>query len=658
MAYSVKIKNILRQFNKKIPFLQPVYESIINSLEANATDIVVEFLEEAYPLLSEDKIPLAKKIIGFKITDNGEGFNSTNLSSFKDYLSDTKLSLGCKGVGRFTWLKVFEDIKIESHFDGMLVKFDFNQNTSLDEIEEVKTPDYRGNSTTITFDIVSSNYIDYYSSGKLKYDKREDAKLEQITQKIEDYLLPKLFLLKEEQKRSFNIKLRLKNNERIISNTTILTLNKDTFSIKDERSILGKEYEFNLYYTFLTRNDNKHQLMYCANERTVTAFKNISLGILPDSKNAIMLLTSDYFDERINDERNEFTFDFSENNPDADNPITGKQINDKLKSLINKIMETTYPEIKEINKKIKEQCIVEYPYLAKYIEPLEISIIESEKNLIEKANQLYEQEKKQVRESFSRLLKKKNLPNNEEIIKGIDKVSDISARELAQYLLYREQIIAALQKVIETNSKQESLLHNLFMKMGTKINKSDKDNTLYDCNLWLLDDKFLSYFSAFSDTKIKEMKEKILKEYEKDEDDLKEPDITAFYSNTGGNYIDIVVIEFKAIGAKSLQKSSAIPEVERNIGAIASSFDNIRNIYGYVITNIDDEFARSLKRSGLSKLYSTGSSPIFYKYNNGIEDINNKGVDTHIYVLSADSIWKDAKSRNDVFLNIIKKQKN
>ncbi len=655
MAYSVKIKNILRQFNKKIPFLQPVYESIVNSLEANATDILVEFFEEEHPLFDENNIPMEKKIIGFKITDNGEGFNEKNLSSFKDYLSDTKLSLGCKGVGRFTWLKVFEDIKIESHVSGMLIKFDFNQNTSLDEIEESQTPALGNNKTTISFDCVSNGYLDYYKNGKLKYDKREQANIEEITQKIEDYLLPKLFLLKEEQKRTFNIVLKLKNKECSITNLSIITLNKDCFTIKDEKTIFGKEYVFNLYYTFLNRNDNKHQLMYCANERTVTAFKNITLGTLPDSKNAIMLLTSEYFDERINDERNEFTFDFSENNPDDDNPITGKQINDKLKVLINKIMETTYPQIKEMNKQTKEQCIAEYPYLAKYIEPLETSIIESEKNLVEKATQIYEQEKKQVKDSFTRMLKKKKLPNNEEVIKKIEKVNDISARELAQYLLYREQVILALQKVVDENSTQESLLHNLFMQMRTSTDKSNND-TLYDSNLWLLDDKFLSYFSAFSDTKIKEMKDRILKEYEKDEDDSKEPDLTAFYSNAGGNYIDLVVIEFKAIGAKSMQKATAIPEVERNIGAIAASFDNIRNIYGYVITNIDDEFSRSLKRSGLSKLYSTGDSPIFYKYNNGIEDANNKGIDTHIYVLSADSICKDAKSRNDVFLNIIKKQ--
>ncbi len=150
MAYSVKIKNILRQFNKKIPFLQPVYESIVNSLEAQATNIIVEFKEEdLLPLPDENGTIIEKKITGFKITDDGEGFNEKNLASFKDYLSDTKISLGCKGVGRFTWLKVFEDIKVESQINGILVKFDFNENTSLDSIQETIIPALGKTKTTI-----------------------------------------------------------------------------------------------------------------------------------------------------------------------------------------------------------------------------------------------------------------------------------------------------------------------------------------------------------------------------------------------------------------------------------------------------------------------------------------------------------------------------
>lgn len=656
MAYSVKIKNILRQFNKKIPFLQPVYESIVNSLEANATDIIVEFAEEEHLLTLTDELntPIEKRIIGFKITDNGDGFNKKNLASFKDYLSDNKIALGCKGIGRFTWLKVFENIKIESHVNGILIKFDFNENTSLDDINTITIPKLGTNKTTIYFTDVSKNYFELLKSGKVKVDKREIADIELIAQKVEDYLLPKLFLLKEEQKRTFNIKLKLNDREIVISNNSIVSLNKDSFNIDDDRTLFREKYVFNLYYTFLNRNDAKHQLMYCANERTVTAFKNISLGDLPDGKHAIMLLTSDYLDKRINDERNEFTFDFSENNPDDDNPITGKQINDKLKVLINNIMEATYPEIKEINKETKARCIAEYPYLKKYIEPLKISIVESEKSLIDKATQIYEQEKKQAKENLERILKKKKQKDNDEIIRGIEKVNDISARELAKYIMYREQVITALQQVVDDNETNESLLHNLFMKMGSSSH-ANNSNILYDSNLWLLDDKFLSYFSAFSDTKIKEIKDRILKEYNSDEDDLKEPDLTAFYSNVEGGTIDLIVIEFKALGAKALQKSTALLEVERNIGAIASSFDNIRNIYGYVITNIDDELARIFKRSGLSKLYSTGQSPIFYKYNKGIEDANNKSIDTHIYILTADAICRDAKFRNDVFLNMIKK---
>ena len=653
MAYSVQVKNILRQFNKKIPFLQPVYETIVNSLEANADKIEVELFEEDNPLLIEE-IPISKKIIEFKITDNGDGFNDENLKSFKEYLSDTKIALGCKGIGRFTWLKVFEDIKIESCINNKLIKFDFNKNTSLDDIKVEEGFKLGTKKTTIYFSDIATSFIKYSKKGVLIHDKREEANLAEIKQKIEDYLLPKLFLLKEEKQRTFQISIKLNNNTLIIDDKSIIKLEKDSFTLSRENTLLPESYTFNLYYNFLSRNNHKHLLMYCANERTVIPFKNIDLGVLPDNSNAIMLLTSKYFDERINDERNEFEFDFSENNPDDDNPITGKKINDYLKQIINKIMETKYPTIQEINKETKEKCIEEYPYLAKYIKPLETSIVESKKELIEKASKIYEEDKRKVKNDFTKMLEKKKPASKEEFLKHVEKVNDISARELAQYILYREQIIDALLKIHNENNSCESTLHNLFMDMG-KLSISDSDkNSIYDSNLWLLDDKFLAYFATFSDIQIKAVKEKVLKEYKEDEDDSKKPDLTLFYSDVGNQYIDLIVVEFKAIGAKPLAKMTAVPEIERNIGAIASSFDNIRNIYAYVITNINDEFARSLKRSGLSKLYSTGNTPIFYKYNNGIEDSNQRNIDTHVYILSSDSICKDAQARNKVFLDIIK----
>ena len=39
----VTIKSILQKFNTNIPYLQPVYETIVNSLEAGAHNITIDF---------------------------------------------------------------------------------------------------------------------------------------------------------------------------------------------------------------------------------------------------------------------------------------------------------------------------------------------------------------------------------------------------------------------------------------------------------------------------------------------------------------------------------------------------------------------------------------------------------------------------------------
>ena len=106
MAIDVTVEDIIRNIGKNIKFNQPLYEAIVNSLEAGATDIKVEFQHD-------NPIPgVIPKITGFTIEDNGEGFTSKNRLAFTQLWTKNKLSLGCKGSGRFTWLSVFNKIDI------------------------------------------------------------------------------------------------------------------------------------------------------------------------------------------------------------------------------------------------------------------------------------------------------------------------------------------------------------------------------------------------------------------------------------------------------------------------------------------------------------------------------------------------------------------
>ena len=95
--------------------LLPLFEAVVNSIEAIEEakipmyqgsvriDIVRHGTE---PLPLDADIP-EKAIWGFKVTDNGVGFNDDNFTSFETLDTEYKLSKGCRGVGRLLWLKAF-----------------------------------------------------------------------------------------------------------------------------------------------------------------------------------------------------------------------------------------------------------------------------------------------------------------------------------------------------------------------------------------------------------------------------------------------------------------------------------------------------------------------------------------------------------------------
>lgn len=651
MSVKVEISSILNQLKQDISFYQPMLEAIVNSLEARATNIEIHLdtIKQKTLFDSLERVTVS----GYTIIDNGVGFNKENRISFSNYLSSYKQKLGCKGIGRFTWLKIFEKISINSYTGTENISFDFDKNFSEDSFN-IKE-DNTNQKTIIKFDDVLTKYYEKFTTLKsLDNDESLIVDINEIRQLIFDYLSVKLFLLNKKEIK-FNIKICIENNTVTISNNDVINLLQKDFSLfatLDEGQTNVK-YDFSLYYSFEHNYKSEQKHYYCAHERTVKPFtKSCNIGVLPDCASSFMLLTSNYFDERISDERNQFTFNIADNNKTTDNPIPGPMINEKLKQVINEILLEQYPNLADDNEKIIEECSYQYPHLAKYIKE-DKSAIKNKEEVVKTAKKKFEDEKEQVKNNFSKLLKEGNI-KEDVFLSHVEKINDISARELAQYFLYREQIIDALNRLDNENSNCEADLHNLFMKMGRISLEEESKDTKYDSNLWLLDDKFMSYFGAFSDKQIKIIKDKILKEYEANEDDKKEPDLTIFYSDVNNKQKDLIVIEFKPISAKSLEKGVALYEIQRNLGIITSSFDDIRNIYGYIITKIDDEFCRALEYQDLTKLFSNGNTPMFYKYNNKLKNKNGNNVDAHIYLLSAEMICSDATARNKLFLDIIR----
>lgn len=642
MNFNLSLKGTVKNNISNIDFMQPLYEAITNSLEANAVNIEIEFFKKDNDLIENDPI-----INSFLIKDDGDGFNKDNLKSFFTLYSDHKINKGCKGIGRFTWLKVFNTINIISKIKNKQINIDFsieyNENTSFKEIEINNNQ----NETIIYF----RNITDKYEN------KTRTINLEEILKNIENNLLITLFSLKQDKKK-FTITLKYNDNKQILTEKDINNLYVETFEIED--TINKTNYSFQLYYNFVSNSINN--FYYCANGRAVKTF---NIGIdnkkkLLNNENVNMLLTSEYLNKICNNERNDFIISQEEHNPKIDAGIVFPIIIEQLKKICYHILIKKFPQIVEENKKIDEEIKNKYPYLLKYSNNIEFDIIKNKETILKKLHNNFLIDKQEKRNNFEKMLSKTNI-TVDDFNKNILQLNEICTYELAEYIVYRNYILDTLQKLINDNNKIEKIMHNLFMQMGTTSEQENEQSLkLFDTNMWLLDDKFMYYNHIFSDIKIKTIKQellennkKLLGNNQKNSEDLKEPDLTIFYKKNKDDSLDVIVIEFKGIGTKNENKLNAVTEINRNIGYLKKNLENkykINSFYGYIITQITDIFEEELLYNDFQKNFSNAEKSIYYSY--------NKSSKAHIYVLSIENIVIDAKLRNNIFLDILKNNNN
>lgn len=106
--------------------LWPLFETIINSIQSledsciDDKEIVINALRQEETQLVSDEHGNVNdepaRFESFTVTDNGNGFNKRNYTSFLEAYSQLKVTKGCKGIGRFLWLKAFDNVDIKSTY--------------------------------------------------------------------------------------------------------------------------------------------------------------------------------------------------------------------------------------------------------------------------------------------------------------------------------------------------------------------------------------------------------------------------------------------------------------------------------------------------------------------------------------------------------------
>lgn len=613
--------------------LDVILEAITNSVHANSTEIVCYLNSNDNLLTDENEEIGAIRVDSIKVVDNGDGLNDENFKSFSTYRTKLKKDLGCKGVGRFVFLKVYK----KAHFDSSIVpeqakkSFEFNLEFDTDNVDVTKT-EVEFNRTSVSFDHLTEAY---YNQDR-KLDRRVELDISKIREKVLINLIPTLFFYKEQGRK---IKIKFIDEHAGISNeinpNDIPDLAKRVFKLTDKSN---HTYNFTLHYKI---SDNPGELysFYCANNRTVSEFSEKDLRIsLPKGYSGFMLLESKYFDQRVNNERNDF--DIFPVKIDVFSTLSWEIINDSLKNLIGDLISESIPETSSINKEKLQEIQDERPYLMNYIEDKDIDMVGflDKNQIIEKAKKRFDTAKENVLRSSG-----KDDYTDEDLREAIQ----LAQNELVSYINDRVLIIDRLKKMVDKKEMVESIIHNLFMRQHTRQDYY----SLGQNNLWLLDDRYTTYSYAASEKRIKDVLQDLDETYEDIDIANDRPDLSIFFSNNPNksDHLKSVLVELKAFDYKSKSDRKKFAGVQQLID-YAQAFkakEKIDEVYCYLITDVDTKLAERLTVDDFTPLFSN-ETPIYHRHYDKI------GVS--VFVVSAKTLIQDAEARNKVFLDIIKKQ--
>lgn len=617
----VNTKQAVRLFFQN-PSLEQVFkEAIANSLDANATSVEVKIFIDSFE---------KQETLQLTITDNGEGFTDARYDKFCELLKVEEDSH--KGVGRLVYLSYFDTIEVSSHYDGSHRTFTFNDSFDKDKSDMQLAASEDGlQETTIVFKDCSMQRLSSYGVITPDYLKG------QILQEF----FPRLYLMKRngvEFNISFAIEIPHKKKKQVVGAYYSEITNKDIPNLHTEPIDTDLVDMFdNSRIEYVVQKKDSFQKTFlmtalCVDNRTQVIDDIVSIENLPQSGyDFIFILYSSYFNGKVDAARQVLTLKEAEQ----------KTIKALFREKVGELIIKEIPSIKERNDATKASLYKTYPHLLGYFNEGEVGIVERNKS-IEEAQKSFLRAQKDILEA-------ETLDDDK-----YDKALDVSARTLAQYILYREKIIEKVEQ--NTAKDSEADLHNLILPKRTIMENGDVDG-IYTNNLWLLDNKYMTYTTAMSERTMTEVLDEITQKANDITDDGR-PDIAIVFSDNPNeaenSSVDVVIIELKKRGITLAKTEEVESQLQQRAVKLLNYYPNkIQRMWFYGIVEFTPEFKLSLRNDKYTPLFSKDS--LYYKENEWFKDLEDeKPYKVGTYILSIDAFIKDAKAHNEVFLNILK----
>ncbi len=665
--FTFDIKGQLRSMNlADSRALWPLFEAVVNSIQAiedspnrdkGKITIFVHRENTRIAVGNMEKVS-AEKIEAFTIIDNGIGLDKTNYDSFKSAYSTLKVQKGCKGIGRFLWLKAFDHVEIDSIFleDGSYYQRKFEFSPEGNDPEDNVTPSEQTEIGT-TVKLVGF---------QPRYKSHSPIELDVIATKIIEHCL--LFFIYENCPQIVlmdGVSDHINLNHYFESNIKD-SLHQDHFVIK--------EHSFTLYHLQVPEGANSHELHLCANMHEVKSVElkkhipDLSKKIVPNGGARPFYyagyLTGEYLDGIVNPTRTAFDFDEKDNEislfgtgsetlvSTAMNYIRG-YLADYLKSLEKK-------KVDQINRFVAQDkptyryLLHSRPHVYQEI-PAGLSDEELEMELHKQVQQWETQIKKkgQLLEKQAEEVASQQDATFQMLFETYWKdVTDLSKTCLAEYVTRRKAIIKMLERTLEITDdghfRKEESIHSIICPMQ----HTSDDVEFEEMNLWLVDERLAYHNFLASDKTLKSMP--VI-----DSKSTKEPDIAVFdrafaYTDSDEPFSSITIIEFKKPDNDSKNPISQVGQYVDLIRAGKKKKANGQSFNVtdgtvfrcYIICDLTDKMRVHCRDASLTE---TADNMGYAGY--------NPARQSYIEVISYNKLIADAKKRNEILFDKLFKPK-
>lgn len=635
--------------------LWPLFETVINAIQSlEESDvpekkIVVDALRSEYVQLKTDThgnmVEEPAHFEAFVVTDNGNGFNTENYTSFLEAYSQLKVKKGCKGIGRFLWLKTFDKVVINSTYfeDGHwhLRSFDF----SLIGVEPEQNDKVIENEGGEWQTIVSLKGFRNPYRDSVAYS------LESLAKKLIEHCLPYFItgkcpqiILKDNRGDSFNL------------NSYYEKTYKDSLH-QDPLELNGQNYT--LYHMLLEEGADKHELHLCANNREVKSYA--LSAYIPDMKKKLSngdntyyyvgYLAGDYLDAAVNTERSDFDF--------TDGPLFGdtgeleivdtavrfiraylmddlSKVADEKKAQIDMLVKTKRPQYRLLLNRHPEVYGKIPAGLSE--DKLDLELYKHQQQWeLDTTKQKHDIEEKVKHDATSD-------PDFQTLFdEYCESITELSRASLAEYVVRRKAVIDLLEHALEAdkNGKYsvESRIHSIICPMQTTSDEIKLD----DMNLWLIDDRLAYHHFLASDKRINTIP--VLESGVDKRMDLTVFDAALSYTADPDNINSITIVELKR-PQRDDGDNDPVWQVLKYVRDIKAGkikkangrgFGDVSRVsfYCYVIGDLTQSMRDSAEGRGLTE---TQDREGYFGF--------NSAYGAYVEVISYDKLLKDAKQRN------------